>query len=135
LRLLEPLAFAIGRHVRSTEAVFADDTPISMLAPGTGTTQTSRLWTCDVSTNNLRKVADGGNVVANLFLLKARHGYRSAPVKRHPPLQANATSGVARSGGTVAATGCALTATVQSAHPVVAGSCWRHIPEDDRAAC
>ena len=33
--LLKPLADAIGHHVLSTEAIFADDTPISMLAPGT----------------------------------------------------------------------------------------------------
>ena len=43
--LLEPLADAIGRHVFSAEAIFADDTPVSMLAPGTGKTQTARLWT------------------------------------------------------------------------------------------
>ncbi len=56
--LLEPVADAIGRHVLSAEAIFADDTPISMLAPrcpagdckqsprgGTGKTQTARLWT------------------------------------------------------------------------------------------
>jgi len=43
--LLEPLADAIGRHVLSAQAIFADDTPISMLAPGTGKTQTARLWT------------------------------------------------------------------------------------------
>jgi transposase len=43
--LLEPLADAIGRHVLTAEAIFADDTPISMLAPGTGKTQTARLWT------------------------------------------------------------------------------------------
>ena len=43
--LLEPLAEAIGRHVLSAEAIFADDTPVQMLAPGTGKTQTARLWT------------------------------------------------------------------------------------------
>ena len=43
--LLEPMADAIGRNVLSAEAIFADDTPISMLAPGTGKTQTARLWT------------------------------------------------------------------------------------------
>lgn len=43
--LLEPLADAIGRHVLAAEAIFADDTPIRMLAPGTGKTQTARLWT------------------------------------------------------------------------------------------
>lgn len=30
----------------------------------------------DALTSNLRRLADEGNVVANLFLLKARHGYR-----------------------------------------------------------
>ncbi len=39
------MADAIGRHVLSAEAIFADDTPISMLAPSTGKTQTARLWT------------------------------------------------------------------------------------------
>jgi transposase len=42
--LLEPLADAIGRHVLAGQAIFADDTPVRMLAPGTGKTQTARLW-------------------------------------------------------------------------------------------
>ena len=42
--LLEPLADAIGRHVLAGQAIFADDTPVAMLAPGSGKTQTARLW-------------------------------------------------------------------------------------------
>lgn len=42
--LLEPLADAIGRHVLAGQAIFADDTPVQMLAPGTGRTDTARLW-------------------------------------------------------------------------------------------
>ena len=42
--LLEPLADAIGRHVLAGQAIFADDTPVQMLAPGTGRTATARLW-------------------------------------------------------------------------------------------
>ena len=42
--LLEPLADAIGRHVRGGEALFADDTPLKMLTPGAGKTRTARLW-------------------------------------------------------------------------------------------
>jgi transposase len=42
--LLEPLADAIGRHVLAGQAIFVDDTPVAMLAPGTGKTQTARLW-------------------------------------------------------------------------------------------
>ena len=41
----ERVAEAIGRHVLSAEAIFADDTPVRMLAPGTGKIQTARLWT------------------------------------------------------------------------------------------
>ena len=44
-RLLEPLAEAIGCHVRQGEAIFADDTPMKLLAPGKGRTKTARIWT------------------------------------------------------------------------------------------
>jgi len=33
-----------GRHVLAGQAIFADDTPVKMLAPGTGKTATARLW-------------------------------------------------------------------------------------------
>ena len=42
--LLEPLADAIGRHVLGGQAIFADDTPIKLQAPGTGRTRTARIW-------------------------------------------------------------------------------------------
>lgn len=42
--LLEPLADAIGRHVRQSEAIFVDDTPVDLLAPGAGKTKTARMW-------------------------------------------------------------------------------------------
>jgi transposase len=43
--LLEPLADAIGRHVLNGPAIFADDTPLKMQAPGNGSTKTARIWT------------------------------------------------------------------------------------------
>ncbi len=43
--LLEPLADAIGRHVLGGQAVFADDTPVKLQAPGAGKTRTARIWT------------------------------------------------------------------------------------------
>jgi transposase len=43
--LLEPLAAAIGRHVLGGQAIFADDTPIKLQAPGNGRTKTARIWT------------------------------------------------------------------------------------------
>ncbi len=43
--LLEPLADAIGRHVLRGDAIFADDTPVKMQAPGSGRTKSARFWT------------------------------------------------------------------------------------------
>jgi transposase len=42
--LLSPLIDAIGRHVMAGAAIHADDTPVNVLAPGTGRTKTGRLW-------------------------------------------------------------------------------------------
>lgn len=42
--LLEPLADAIGRHVRQGPVLFADDTPVKMLSPGNKRTKTARAW-------------------------------------------------------------------------------------------
>ena len=43
--LLQPLAVAIGAHVREGAALHADDTPVPVLDPGRGRTRTGRLWT------------------------------------------------------------------------------------------
>jgi len=43
LKLLEPLADAIGRYVRSGQAIFADDTPIKMHVRKR--CATARIWT------------------------------------------------------------------------------------------
>ncbi len=43
--LMEPLADAVGRHVLAGQTLFADDTPVKLLAPGTGKTATGRVWT------------------------------------------------------------------------------------------
>lgn len=42
--LVEPMAAFIGRHVLAGARVHADDTPMPMLAPGRGRTQTARVW-------------------------------------------------------------------------------------------
>ena len=43
--LLEPLADEIGRIVRRSAALFADDTPVKMQAPGHKKTKMARVWT------------------------------------------------------------------------------------------
>ena len=42
--LMEPLAAAVRRHVMAGAALHTDDTPVKVLAPGTGKTKTGRLW-------------------------------------------------------------------------------------------
>lgn len=42
--LLEPLAEAIGLHVRAGTSIHADDTPVNVLSPGHGKTKTGRVW-------------------------------------------------------------------------------------------
>jgi len=43
--LLSPLVGAIQKHVLAGDKLHADDTPIPVLAPGSGKTKTGRLWT------------------------------------------------------------------------------------------
>ena len=43
--LLEPLVESLRRHVFAGSKLHADDTPVPVLAPGTGKTKTGRLWT------------------------------------------------------------------------------------------
>jgi transposase len=42
--LLDPLVAALGRYVLAAHKLHADDTPVKVLAPGTGKTKTGRLW-------------------------------------------------------------------------------------------
>ncbi len=42
--LLKPLADAIAKHVRQGQALFADDTPVKLQAPGNKKTKTARVW-------------------------------------------------------------------------------------------
>ncbi len=44
LELLRPLLDALRRHVFAAEKLHTDDTPINVLAPGTGKTRQARLW-------------------------------------------------------------------------------------------
>src|SRR5450830_406967 len=44
-QLLRPLIDALHQHVFSAEKLHTDDTPIAVLAPGTGKTRQARLWT------------------------------------------------------------------------------------------
>ena len=42
--LMRPLVATLERHVLAADRLHADDTPVPVLAPGTGKTSTGRLW-------------------------------------------------------------------------------------------
>lgn len=42
--LLDPLMDKLREHVFAAKNLHADDTPLKVLAPGTGKTKTARLW-------------------------------------------------------------------------------------------
>jgi transposase len=42
--LVQPMAAFLGRHALAGPRVHADDTPMPMLSPGRGRTQTARFW-------------------------------------------------------------------------------------------
>jgi transposase len=42
--LIDPLVAAIRRYVLANDKIHGDDTPVKVLAPGTGKTRTGRLW-------------------------------------------------------------------------------------------
>jgi transposase len=44
-QLVAPVVEALRQHVTSAAKIHADDTPVPVLAPGTGKTKTGRLWT------------------------------------------------------------------------------------------
>lgn len=45
IKLLEPIAKEIQKHIFASAQIHGDDTPIKVLAPGLGKTKTGRLWT------------------------------------------------------------------------------------------
>jgi transposase len=42
--LIDPLVQAVRRYVLANDKIHGDDTPVKVLAPGTGKTRTGRLW-------------------------------------------------------------------------------------------
>jgi transposase len=49
--------------VLAGQAIFADDTPVAILAPGTGKTQTARLWAYGSVNGGVRPRHWGGSKV------------------------------------------------------------------------
>jgi transposase len=105
--LLRPLAERIGRHVFAAAKIHADDTPLPVLAPGTGRTATGRIW---VYVRDDRTSADATPPAAAFFYSPDRKGARpAAHLKGFSGfLQADAYAGYDRlyEGGRIVEVGC-----------------------------
>jgi transposase len=109
--LLRPLVDALGRHVMAGERVHADDTPVPVLAPGTGKTKTGRLWAY------LRDERPYAGSAAPAVL------YRYSPDRKgeHPRLHLAGFTGVLHADGYAGFEGL-----YDNGH-VVEAACWAHV--------
>ena len=109
--LLRPLVDALARHVVAGTVLHADDTPVSVLAPGTGKTRTGRLW---AYVRDERPWA--GPAPPGVF-------YRYSPDRKgeHP------RSHLTAFGGTLHADGYAGFDGLYEGGRVVEAACWAHV--------
>ena len=108
--LLRPLVDALERHVMAGERLHADDTPVPVLAPGTGKTSTGRLWAY------LRDEAPHAGTAPPAV----RYHYSSDHRGEHP--QAH----LAGFGGVLQADGYAGFGSLYEGGGVVEAACWAH---------
>ena len=109
--LLRPLLEALHRHVLAGACVHADDTPVPVLAPGTGKTKTGRLW---AYLRDERSYA--GSAAPAVF-------YRYSPDRRgeHPRAHLAGFTGVLHADGYAGFEG------LYEAGRVVEAACWAHV--------
>ena len=109
--MLRPLVDVLGRHVLSGAVLHADDTPVPVLAPGTGKTKTGRLWA------HLRDERGHGSRTPPAVL------YRYSPDRRaeHPKAHLANFRGVLQADGYSGFDGLYEGGRVQEA------ACWAHV--------
>ena len=109
--LLQPLVEALGRHVLAGDRVHADDTPVPVLAPGSGKTKTGRLWAY------LRDERPHGGAAAPAVI------YRYSPDRRgeHPRAHLAGFCGVLHADGYAGFEG------LYGVGQVVEAACWAHV--------
>jgi transposase len=109
--LLRPLLDALARHVTAGGVLHADDTPVPVLAPGTGKTKTGRLWAY------LRDERPHGSKTPPAVL------YRYSPDRRaeHPKAHLKPFTGVLQADGYGGFEG------LYEGGRVVEAACWAHV--------
>jgi len=109
--LLRPLVDALERHVMAGGVLHADDTPVPVLAPGTGKTSTGRLWAY------LRDERSWGGLVSPAVL------YRYSPDRKGEHPRAH----LAAFRGTLQADGYAGFDGLYAGGRVLEAACWAHV--------
>lgn len=114
--LASPLVEAVANHVMAAEKLHADDTPVPVLAPGTGKTKTGRLWVY------LRDERPFGGATAPAVV------YRYSPDRRgeHPRAHLTAFHGFLQADGYSGFGPLYETANGQPA-TVTEVACWAHV--------
>ena len=108
---LKPLVDALAAEVMAAETLHVDDTPVPVLAPGTGKTKTGRLW---VYVRDERPFA-GARPPAALYCYSAdRKG-------EHPRTHLKAFSGVIQADGYAGFTG------LFAGNRITEAACWAHV--------
>lgn len=110
--LLTPLVDAIGRYVTSGSKLHADDTPVPVLAPGRGKTQTGRLWTY------VRDDRPSGSDEAPAVWFR----YSSSRHGKHPQAHLAEFRGTLQADAFAGFNGL----YERAEHPLLEASCWAH---------
>jgi transposase len=109
--LLRPLIDALERHVMAGDRLYADDTTVPVLAPGTGKTRTGRLWAY------LRDERPYGSVVPPAV----RYRYSSDRRGEHPRSHLASFRGVLQADGYSGFDGLYANGRISEA------ACWAHV--------
>jgi transposase len=109
--LLSPLVDRLRRHVLAASKLHADDTPVPVLAPGTGKTKTGRLWTY---VRDDRAAADDAPPAVWFAYSEDRKG-------EHPKQHLSSFSGI------LEADGYAGFHHLYEGERIVESACWAHV--------
>ena len=111
--LLAPLVDALRMHVLAGNTLHADDTPVPVLAPGTGKTKTGRLWTY------VRDERGFGSEAPPAVWLT----YSPDRKAKHPAEHLTRYRGILQADGYAGFQGLYDRVT----HPLLEAACWAHV--------
>lgn len=110
--LMQPLLDALGAYVLATEKLHADDTPVPVLAPGTGKTKQGRLWVY------VRDDRPAGSTDAPAAWLR----YSPDRKGKHPCEHLHSFGGILQADGYAGFNGL----YDRAQHPPTEAACWAH---------